>query len=156
MLTPPASDTPMKLDAVWTTGAGANGAMLDTDRDGLPDGWETFYGFNPRNSDDAAMDADGDGASGLAEFQAGTDPHNVESALRLGLLRRTRGGIEISFNSVYGKFYRLERSATLGSESWTAVGEPMVGTGGMLKLLDNAPAGDNGFYRIQVLSARAQ
>src|SRR4030095_10628697 len=121
---------------------------------GMPDGWETFHGFNPRNSDDAAMDVDRDGASTLAEFQAGTDPHDPESALRLGALQRTRSGIQIAFNSVFGKVYQVERSPTLVSASWIPVGEPVVGTGGTLKLLDTALPNGNSFYRIQVLSAK--
>ncbi|HAB14959.1 MAG TPA: hypothetical protein DCE44_00765 [Verrucomicrobiales bacterium] len=47
---------------------------VDTDGDGMPDDWETQFGFNPNNPADATQDADNDGATNLAEYQAGTNP----------------------------------------------------------------------------------
>jgi len=47
---------------------------VDTDKDGMPDDWEIQYGFNPNDPGDAALDFDGDGATNLAEYTAGTNP----------------------------------------------------------------------------------
>ena len=33
----------------------------DTDGDGMPDGWEGYYGLNPRSADDRDWDSDADG-----------------------------------------------------------------------------------------------
>lgn len=51
----------------------------DDDDDGMPDDYEESKGFNPHDSRDAKQDADGDGATNLAEFKAGTDPLNPSS-----------------------------------------------------------------------------
>jgi pectate lyase len=53
----------------------ANGTpYVDTDHDGMPDVWETQYGFSPTNAADGAQDADGDGYTNLEEFLNGTNP----------------------------------------------------------------------------------
>src|ERR1041385_5021542 len=42
--------------------------------DGMSDGWEAKYGFDPLNPNDATLDLDGDGYSNLEEYQAHTRP----------------------------------------------------------------------------------
>ena len=43
----------------------------------MPDAWEQTYGLNPLDPADAALDNDGDGATNLEEFVAGTDPNSA-------------------------------------------------------------------------------
>ena len=57
----------------------------DTDSDGLPDDWESFFGFSSSSgsgSDGASGDPDGDGRTNLQEYQAGSHPRNVASLTR--------------------------------------------------------------------------
>ena len=54
----------------------------DDDNDGMPDSYELSEGFNPLNASDASLDADSDGYSNLAEYEAGTDPHDPDSKPR--------------------------------------------------------------------------
>lgn len=58
--------------------ATANWDFADDDGDGLPDCWESGYGFNPENNN-AAGDPDSDGLTNLEEFQTGTDPTNPDT-----------------------------------------------------------------------------
>lgn len=54
----------------------------DTDGDGLPDGWEAFYRFNPTRPtgiDGADGDPDGDGFTNLQEYYRGTNPRDPNS-----------------------------------------------------------------------------
>jgi hypothetical protein len=56
--------------------------FLDSDLDGMPDGWEADNGLNPlvATGDDGAQgDPDRDGASNLKEYQHGTDPLDPQS-----------------------------------------------------------------------------
>jgi len=52
----------------------------DTDNDGMDDGWEVAWGFNPKQ-DDSNLDADQDGVSNLVEFTDGTNPIDNNSYL---------------------------------------------------------------------------
>jgi serine protease AprX len=51
----------------------------DTDNDGMPDGWEYFYGLDPRSALDAMVDVDGDDLVNLSEFLVGTDPRLADT-----------------------------------------------------------------------------
>ena len=46
----------------------------DSDADGMPDLWETFYGLDLNNSTDASSDLDVDGLTAVEEFTAGSVP----------------------------------------------------------------------------------
>ncbi|MBN1267946.1 MAG: PEGA domain-containing protein [Kiritimatiellae bacterium] len=47
---------------------------IDTDDDGIPDGWEYFYGYDPNDDSDAYLDEDGDDLVNISEYYAGTNP----------------------------------------------------------------------------------
>lgn len=52
---------------------------IDSDGDRMTDAWETTYGLDPNNAEDADGDLDNDGFSNYDEFIAKTDPKNIES-----------------------------------------------------------------------------
>jgi subtilisin family serine protease len=86
---------------------------VDTDGNGLPDWWEQQF-FGHLTGTDPNADPDHDGASNLAEFLAGTDPTNFNSALRLTALRSGgTNGVVLEWPSVMGRYYRLLRSTNL-------------------------------------------
>ena len=43
-------------------------APKDTDRDGMPDAWESKHGLDPRNPEDRNGDLDADGYTNLEEY----------------------------------------------------------------------------------------
>ncbi|MEY8199965.1 MAG: hypothetical protein RPS47_12045 [Colwellia sp.] len=79
------SEDPMQIDTdndgvidIVEEEVGTDPLLADTDGDGLDDGYELdrIY-LNPNNPGDANMDKDGDGFSNLEEFEADSDPDNI-------------------------------------------------------------------------------
>jgi hypothetical protein len=87
--------------------------IVDTDGNGLPDWWESQY-FGHLTGTDPNADPDGDGASNLAEWVAGTDPQNPTSCLRAFIpTPKPASGFVVQWPSVAGKTYQLERATNL-------------------------------------------
>jgi arylsulfatase A-like enzyme len=64
-------------------------------------------------------DSDGDGASNLQEFIAGTDPEDIGSLFKIHTSTRTPSGTTLQWAGVAGRTYRVEESTNLSS--WTLV-----------------------------------
>jgi hypothetical protein len=86
---------------------------VDTDADGMPDIWETAHGFNSNDPADAALDADNDGQTNLAEYRAGTDPRNPGSVLRITAIAREVNDARVTWNTVGSHHYLLQGSTIL-------------------------------------------
>lgn len=99
----------------------------DRNNDGLPDDWQARY-WGPSGAAWPAPweDSDGDGASNLAEFLAGTDPVNTESVLRVSI-QPTTGGLLLQWNAVAGSIYQLQASADL--KTWSEAAGPAFAPG---------------------------
>jgi hypothetical protein len=89
--------------------------VVDTDEDGMPDDWETANNLDPDDDADAALDADGDGQSNIAEFLAGTNPQSSASRLAIAAMTRGAGGVTLTWSSVPGKSYRIQACGDLAS-----------------------------------------
>ncbi len=134
-----------RMDALAALGLG------DSDTDGMPDWWEIWRGLSRTNAADAASDTDADGFSALAEYQAGTDPQDAASALRMTRLLLDGTGVWSEFTSVSGRLYALERTGSLAPPAWETVVSNLTGTGALFRVRDtNAPADGAGFYRVNV------
>ncbi|MBN2180662.1 MAG: hypothetical protein JW715_02015 [Sedimentisphaerales bacterium] len=57
---------------------------VDSDHDGMPDGWEAKYELNPNEVADGSADSDGDGYTNVEEFLNGTNPREKVDYTNLG------------------------------------------------------------------------
>jgi hypothetical protein len=99
---------------------------------------------------DGVTDTDGDGSLDWQEDIAGTDPADPSSVMTMDLLR-TDTGLELSWPTVTGRTYRVERSDDLNV--WEVYPEDLVfvpGEDAFIDLSTELSSRDQGFYRIRV------
>jgi hypothetical protein len=94
----------------------------DQDGDGMPNGFEQQYNFNPFNASDAGNDPDGDGFTSLQEYLAGTDPTNSASAFRITSVVSTVNDVLITWMTGLGKTNALQWTAGTGDGSYDTNG----------------------------------
>lgn len=89
----------------------------DESFDGLPDSWQAkYWGANRSNWPGANVDSDGDGATNIQEFLAGTNPVDTSSVLRIELVGSPQGP-RLQWNTEPGSLYQVQITSDL--VSWT-------------------------------------
>lgn len=125
----------------------------DTDGDGITDGWEYYYGLNPKDPTDANADPDGDGQTNLQEFLAGTVPTDPLSALRMTAVGRTSAGgtttVTVTWQSVANKTYVVESASSPAGPWSTEATVPSAGDGTTTQTV-NPSSNTRFFYRVRV------
>lgn len=85
----------------------------DENFDGLPDDWQqSVWGADVSTWPSAVADTDGDGASNLQEFLAGTNPADPQSSLRISIQASPTGN-RVVWNTEKGNVYQLQFSKDL-------------------------------------------
>lgn len=126
-------------------------SATDSNQDGIPDSWATAHGFTA-SATIANNDSDGDGLTNLQEFYAGLDPRDANSVLRIKSVVRSGSDVQLTFQSVLGRIYRLEWRSSLTTESWQPLLDGIVGTGSAMQLVDSqALNAVRRLYRLRVL-----
>jgi hypothetical protein len=144
-----ANDPAHWISEVPTPGFAAIDPAVDADQDGMPDPWERDYGLNPGTDLDAQTDLDGDGASNLAEYLAGTDPTSPLSVLRLLIGAEPLNTRHLTFRAAAGVPYSLQYRETLEPAVWTSLLElEPAYVGQWITITDPLPAALQRFYRL--------
>ena len=98
------------------------------------------------------MDSDGDGYTNLQEFLAGTRSERFGQRAAASRTSQQAGSdVVISFSSVLGKSYLVERNDTFPLNTWTTVAANVFGHDGTQQVIDIGGGAVTGFYRVQVL-----
>ena len=121
--------------------------LADTDGDGLPDAWETEFGFDPVATNNAALDPDGDGMTNEQEYIAGTDPTEAQSYLRIDA--ESAGlGATLTFGAVSNRSYTVQYTDKVGDGLWSKLVDlPARGANRVEVVRDPAPSAGR-YYRV--------
>lgn len=97
-----------------------------------------------------AGDPDGDGASNLGEFTAGTDPRDPASVFAATHTVAVDGSVTLQFSAVAENPYRIEASASLTGGSWsTVMTYPAQAASGTITFTDPMASGPvRQFFRV--------
>jgi hypothetical protein len=118
----------------------------DNNMDGLPDDWQAqYFGSNPAMFPAANVDSDGDGASNLQEFLAGTNPVDPRSVLRTRITRTPQGRF-LHWNTQPGFVYQVQTTTNL--TGWTNLGQPRFASGYEDSILLQPGSNGAAFYRV--------
>lgn len=117
---------------------------LDGNFDGLPDDWqEQYWSADSGNWQSPLVDSDGDGASNLAEFLAGTNPVSAQSVLRARIEKRG-GNVWLEWDVMPGLVYQVQQSTN--SMDWLAYGKSRFAADVMDTITVNG--GESALFRI--------
>ena len=121
---------------------------LDSDGNGLLNGWEQANFGSPVGADPAA-DPDGDGMNNLQEQAAGTDPNNADSVLKFTGVNVA--GTNLTLNWKGGQIARqvIQQSAGLGG-TWNAIYTNQPPTAISNSIVVPTPRASAGYFRIQI------
>ena len=131
----------------WVSAAPARPTQLVSEE------WRNaFFGSfdNPAGADTA--DPDGDAVPNWMEYQAGTNPTNAASRLRLlaDTAPSSPAALSLHWLSAPGKRYVIESATNLATGPWTTIAGGIEGNGDWRSLSVGLPTNVTCFYRIRI------
>jgi hypothetical protein len=123
-------------------------ALPDSDGDGISDQWENAYGFSPTNSMDRTADPDTDGMLNWQEFQAGTDPTNALSLLKLQSVTWSNSTLRMQFQAMSNKTYTVQHNSALDTNPWQKLSSIVARRTNRVEQITDPSATTNRFYRL--------
>jgi len=153
----------LQVDSIQPANAGTYGATLankygltaslaatltvltDADADGLPDDWETQYGVT-----DPAADSDGDTLTNLQEYQAGTDPKDGQSYLKVQRIETAPGAaaVILTFIARSNHTYTVQSREYIGSGTWQRVLDVVASSADRVVTVTNGLAANENYFRL--------
>jgi hypothetical protein len=116
--------------------------LADDDHDGMADVWETA-----NNVSDPNDDPDGDGATNLEEYIAGTDPHDGLSYLKIDRIS-VGGTTSLQFFALSNRNYTVKFANDLSSGGWSNLAHVFVRASNRVETVIDSNAVPQRYYRL--------
>jgi hypothetical protein len=140
----------------WFAAAPNFGGAADSDTDGMPDFWENQYGLNRNNPADANLDNDGDGATNLQEYLAGTNPLFAGSVLRIISIESLgNNNARLTFLAMSNRTYTIEYKDGMVDPVWLQLTNIGSAPTNRLEKIDTTVT-TNRFFRLRTPQVSAQ
>jgi len=111
-----------------TANVAASALSFNPVTDGIADSWWASYGITgPARV--AANDTDGDGFTNAQENALGTSPVDASSTFKVGNIERSGNTLSISWPSIAGKKYQVQKRASLSGGDWVNSGAQVTAAG---------------------------
>ena len=121
---------------------------LDSDGDGLLNGWEQTY-FGSPVAGVATSDSDGDGANNLHEQAANTAPNSAASILKFTNIQHTGANVALQWTGGQSVKQLIQHATTL-SGPWTAIFTNYPPTAITNSLIVSNVVSSPRYYRVQI------
>jgi Tol biopolymer transport system component len=123
-------------------------SFADVDGDGLDDAWEVAH-FGDLSHNGSA-DSDGDGATDLLEYKAGTDPMDAASSFQVAAsVSEATGQWTLSWPATPGRSYRVQYKDDLSQTDWNDLPRGVGVNGPRATCVDDSTGVVNQrFYRV--------
>ena len=111
-----------------TANATASALTYNPVTDGIADSWWTGYGITGADRV-ATNDPDGDGFTNAQENALGTSPVDASSTFKVGTIERIGNTLSITWPSIAGKKYQVQKRASLSGGDWVNSGAQVTAAG---------------------------
>lgn len=149
------ANDPLNWKSLGATAGRANvegSTFVDSDQDGLPDGFEQANGLGQNNPADAALDRDSDGHSNYEEYLDGTDLNAPGSGLSAPLITTQPTSVDAIPGGVASFSVAASGSVPLFYQ-WRKNGLPIEGATASTLTIEAVTRFDSGRYSVAVWNA---
>jgi hypothetical protein len=121
---------------------------VDANSDGVPDNWQSDYGAAFGGPLDRLGDQDGDGMKNWEEFEAGTNPTNAASFLKIDPFSVTNG-VRLEFGAISNRTYQVLRAPALTGANWTSIADIIARPTNRTEVIVDTASTTNHFFRVR-------
>ena len=89
-----------------------------------------------------------DSNAGLMSFEL-AEPYTLPAPFQVSVTAQAGPSFVLNWPSESGRFYQVWAKAGLTDVNWTAIGQPVIGTGASVNFTNALPSGATRYYRVQ-------